>query len=79
MDFDVTDDQQCRDDQVGEGVPFAPARYNARESARVCGGDYFLTDNPFARQYGDAKILEIGEGTTDVQPLADRRDPGFSA
>ena len=78
MDFDVTDDQQCRDDQVGEGVPFAPARYNARESTRVCGGDYFLTDNPFARQYGDAKILEIGEGTTDVQPLADMRDPGFS-
>ena len=79
MDFDVTDDQQYRDDQVGEGVPFAPARYNARESTRVCGGDYFLTDNPFARQYGDAKILEIGEGTTDVLPLADRRDPGFSA
>ena len=78
MDFDVTDDQQYRDDQVGEGVPFAPARYNARESTRVCGGDYFLTDNPFARQYGDAKILEIGEGTTDVQPLADMRDPGFS-
>ena len=79
MDFDVTDDQQYWDDQVGEGVPFAPARYNARESTRVCGGDYFLTDNPFARQYGDAKILEIGEGTTDVQPLTDRRDPGFSA
>ena len=79
MDFDVTDEQQYRDDQVGEGVPFAPARYNARESTRVCGGDYFLTDNPFARQYGDAKILEIGEGTTDVLPLADRRGPGFSA
>ena len=78
MDFDVTDDQQCRDDQAGKGVPFAPARYNARESTRVCGGDDFLTENPFARQYGEAKILEIGEGTTDVRLTADMRDPESS-
>ena len=31
-----------------------------------------------ARRYGEAKILEIDEGTTDMHPLADVRDPGYS-
>ena len=78
MNFVVTDDQQCRHDPLREGVPFATVRHNARDGTRFFDGDDFLTENPFARQYGDAKILEIGEGTTDVLPLADRRDPGFS-
>jgi len=47
----------------------------ARPSTLVFDGDDFPTENPFARQYGEAKILEIGEGTTDVQPFADLRDP----
>ena len=79
MNFDVTNDQQRRDDQVCKGVPFATVRHNARDGTRVFDGDDFLTENPFARQYGEAKILEIGGGTSDVQPTADMHDPGFSA
>ena len=72
MDFDCTDDQQCRHDQVREEAPFATqakivrtarataARHNARDGTRVRDGNDFHTENLFARQYGDAKILEIG-------------------
>ena len=49
------------------------------QDTRVFDGDDFLANKLFARHYGEAKILEIGEGTTDVQPMADVRDPGFSA
>lgn len=45
----------------------------------VFDGDDFLTENPFARQYGEAKILEISEGTPDVQLTADVRGPESSA
>ena len=79
MIFVVTDDQQCRHNQLREGVPFVTVRHNARDGTRVSDGDDFLTENPFARQYGEAKILEIGGGTTDVQPTADMRDPESSA
>ena len=79
MIFVVADDQQCRHDQLREGVPFVTVRHNARDGTRVFDRDDFLTENPFARQYGEAKILEIGGGTTDVQPTADMRDLEFSA
>ena len=35
----------------------------ARDSARVFDGDDFPTENPFARQYGESKILETGEAS----------------
>ena len=79
MNFDVTNDQQRRDDQVCKGVRFATAKHSARDGTRVFDGDDFLTENPFARQYGEAKILEIGGGTPDVQLTADTRDPESSA
>ena len=78
MNFDVADDQPHMHDQSREGVPFATVRHNARDGTRVFDGDDFLTENPFARQYGEAKILEIGEGTTDVRLTADMRDPESS-
>lgn len=40
---------------------------NARDACQVHGGYGFMNDYPVARHYRDSKILEIGEGTTEVQ------------
>ena len=40
---------------------------NARDATQVHGGYGFINDYPVARHYRDSKILEVGEGTTEVQ------------
>ena len=40
---------------------------NARDGTQIHGGYGFMNDYPVARHYRDSKILEIGEGTTEVQ------------
>lgn len=40
-----------------------------RAATQVFGGAGFLEDSPVARFYRDAKVLEIGEGTSEVQRL----------
>jgi alkylation response protein AidB-like acyl-CoA dehydrogenase len=45
------------------------AMANAREAAQVFGGYGFMNEYPVGRFYRDAKILEIGEGTSEVQRL----------
>jgi alkylation response protein AidB-like acyl-CoA dehydrogenase len=42
---------------------------NAREATQVFGGYGFMNEYPVGRFYRDAKILEIGEGTSEVQRL----------
>jgi short/branched chain acyl-CoA dehydrogenase len=42
---------------------------SAREAAQVFGGYGFMNEYPVGRFYRDAKILEIGEGTSEVQRL----------
>ena len=46
-----------------------------REATQVFGGAGFIDQTPVARHYRDAKILEIGEGTSEVQALGDQ--PGL--
>ncbi len=50
---------------------------NARDATQIFGGYGFLNENPVARQYRDSKILEIGEGTTEVQLMVIARELGF--
>ncbi|HEY4268030.1 MAG TPA: acyl-CoA dehydrogenase family protein [Galbitalea sp.] len=50
---------------------------NARDATQVFGGYGFLNENPVARHYRDSKILEIGEGTTEVQLMVISRELGF--
>ncbi len=50
---------------------------NAREAAQVFGGYGFMNDTPVGRFYRDAKILEIGEGTSEVQRMVIARHLGF--
>jgi alkylation response protein AidB-like acyl-CoA dehydrogenase len=49
----------------------------AREAVQVHGGYGYMEELPVARFYRDAKVLEIGEGTSEVQRLLIARDLGL--
>ena len=48
-----------------------------RVATQVFGGSGFIEENPIARFYRDAKILEIGEGTSEIQRLVIARGLGL--
>ena len=50
---------------------------NAREATQVHGGYGFMNEYPVARFWRDSKILEIGEGTSEVQRMIIARDLGL--
>jgi len=50
---------------------------NAREATQVHGGYGFMNEFPVARMWRDAKVLEIGEGTSEVQRMLIARDLGL--
>ncbi len=50
---------------------------NARDATQVHGGYGFINDYPVARHYRDSKILEVGEGTTEVQLMLIARGLGL--
>jgi len=50
---------------------------NARDATQVFGGYGFINEFPVARHWRDAKILEIGEGTSEIQRLLIARDLGL--
>ena len=50
---------------------------NARYATQVHGGYGFMNEFPVGRFYRDAKILEIGEGTSEVQRMLIARDLGL--
>jgi alkylation response protein AidB-like acyl-CoA dehydrogenase len=49
----------------------------AREAVQVHGGYGYMEEAPVARFYRDAKALEIGEGTSEIQRLVIARDLGL--
>ncbi|HSL08964.1 MAG TPA: acyl-CoA dehydrogenase family protein, partial [Pseudonocardiaceae bacterium] len=51
---------------------------NARDATQVFGGYGFMNEYPVARFYRDAKVLEIGEGTSEVQRILIARHLGIS-
>ncbi|WP_028047560.1 acyl-CoA dehydrogenase family protein [Cellulomonas sp. URHE0023] len=51
---------------------------NARDAAQIFGGNGVMNENPVGRHYRDSKILEIGEGTTEVQLMVIARELGFA-
>ncbi|WP_277208114.1 acyl-CoA dehydrogenase family protein [Isoptericola croceus] len=55
------------------------AMANARDASQIFGGYGFLNENPVARHYRDSKVLEVGEGTTEVQLMVIARDLGLTA
>jgi short-chain 2-methylacyl-CoA dehydrogenase len=50
---------------------------NAREATQIHGGYGFMNESPVARFWRDSKILEIGEGTSEVQRMIIARDLGI--
>jgi alkylation response protein AidB-like acyl-CoA dehydrogenase len=50
---------------------------NAREATQIHGGYGFVNETPVARFWRDSKILEIGEGTSEVQRMIIARDLGL--
>jgi butyryl-CoA dehydrogenase len=50
---------------------------NARDATQIFGGYGFMNEFPVARFYRDAKVLEIGEGTSEVQRMVIARELGI--
>ena len=75
--------------RVAAGLPFKTeasiaklvaseaAMDNARDATQIFGGYGFMNEYLVARHYRDSKILEIGEGTTEVQLMLIARELGF--
>jgi short/branched chain acyl-CoA dehydrogenase len=75
--------------RVAAGMPFKTeasiaklvaseaAMDNARDATQIFGGYGFMNEYPVARHYRDSKILEIGEGTTEVQLMLIARELGL--
>jgi short-chain 2-methylacyl-CoA dehydrogenase len=50
---------------------------NAREATQIHGGYGFMNEFPVARMWRDSKVLEIGEGTSEVQRILIARELGL--
>ncbi|GAA3959643.1 acyl-CoA dehydrogenase family protein [Actinomadura viridis] len=50
---------------------------NARDATQIFGGYGFMNEYPVGRFYRDAKILEVGEGTSEVQRMLIARALGL--
>lgn len=62
---------------VAKLVAGEAAMDNARDATQVHGGYGYMNEYPVARHYRDSKILEIGEGTTEVQLMLIARELGL--
>lgn len=62
------------------GLPF-PEEYGdaTREADQIHGGYGYMEEFPVCRHYRDAKILEIGEGTSEVMGIVIARELGLPA
>jgi alkylation response protein AidB-like acyl-CoA dehydrogenase len=67
-----------KDAAIAKLVASNAAMDNARDATQIFGGYGFMNEYPVARFYRDAKILEIGEGTSEVQRLLIARDLGLT-
>ncbi|WP_006241297.1 acyl-CoA dehydrogenase family protein [Mycolicibacterium tusciae] len=61
---------------IAKLVASEAAMDNSRDATQIFGGYGFMNEYPVARHYRDSKILEIGEGTTEVQLMLIAREIG---
>jgi short/branched chain acyl-CoA dehydrogenase len=66
-----------REASIAKMVASEAAMDNARDATQVFGGTGYMNETRVARHYRDAKILEIGEGTTEVQLMLIARSLGL--
>jgi alkylation response protein AidB-like acyl-CoA dehydrogenase len=50
------------------------ATFCADRSVQIHGGMGYMRELPVERYYRDAKLMEIGEGTTQIQKIVIARD-----
>lgn len=62
---------------IAKMVASEAAMDNARDATQIFGGYGFINETLVARHYRDSKILEIGEGTTEVQLMLIARSLGL--
>ncbi len=62
---------------IAKLVASEAAMDNARDATQIHGGYGFMNEYAVARHYRDSKILEIGEGTTEVQLMLVARELGL--
>ncbi|MFI5952675.1 acyl-CoA dehydrogenase family protein [Cryptosporangium sp. NPDC051539] len=62
---------------IAKMVASEAAMDNARDATQIHGGYGFMNEYAVARHYRDSKILEIGEGTTEVQLMLIAREVGL--
>jgi alkylation response protein AidB-like acyl-CoA dehydrogenase len=62
---------------IAKLVASEAAMDNARDATQIFGGYGFMNEFTVARHYRDSKILEIGEGTTEVQLMVIARQAGL--
>jgi short-chain 2-methylacyl-CoA dehydrogenase len=68
-----------KDAAIAKLVSSNAAMDNARDATQIFGGYGFMNEFPVGRFYRDAKILEIGEGTSEVQRMLIARELGVGA
>jgi short-chain 2-methylacyl-CoA dehydrogenase len=62
---------------VAKLVAGEAAMDNARDATQIHGGYGFMNEYLVSRHYRDSKILEVGEGTTEVQLMLIARELGL--
>ncbi len=62
---------------IAKLVASEAAMDNARDATQIHGGYGYMNEFTVARHYRDSKILEIGEGTTEVQLMVIARQVGL--
>ncbi|GAA4738752.1 acyl-CoA dehydrogenase family protein [Gordonia alkaliphila] len=64
---------------IAKMISSEAAMDNARMATQIHGGYGFMNEYTVSRHYRDSKILEIGEGTTEVQLMLIARSLGLPA
>jgi butyryl-CoA dehydrogenase len=75
----VAGEQAKQQAAIAKLVASNAAMDNARDATQVFGGYGFMNEFPVGRFYRDAKVLEIGEGTSEVQRMIIARELGLPA
>jgi alkylation response protein AidB-like acyl-CoA dehydrogenase len=75
----ATDANQAADTAASMAKLFAAQAYAAaaRDGVQIFGGSGFVDEGPIARHYRDAKYLEIGGGSNEVQRIVIGRSMGL--
>lgn len=73
----LADEPVTKEAAIAKLVSSNAAMDNSRDATQIFGGYGFMNETPVGRFYRDAKILEIGEGTSEVQRMLIARELGL--